>query len=128
MRDSDVGALVSLDGGIGGKAGKGRLEKARGFDRTRASAPLLHLYEEGDRFMVPDLELLRSLPGPRWLVRVEGLRHAHFSSLGAMVRVAPSAAKVTFSGLAPTWPGLYQVNIELPSSTSAPYNFALTVD
>jgi len=95
MRDSDVGAIVSLDGGIGAKAGKGQLEKARGFDRSKGSAPLLHLYEEGDRFMVPDLDLLRSLPGPRWLVRVEGLRHAHFSSMGAMVRNAPSAAKVT---------------------------------
>ncbi|MDQ6892114.1 MAG: hypothetical protein M3167_05485 [Acidobacteriota bacterium] len=95
MRDSDVGAIVSLDGGIGAKAGKGRLEKARGFDLARGSVPLLHLYEEGDRFMVPDLEFLRSLSGPRWLVRVDGMRHAHFSSTGAMVKNAPSAAKAT---------------------------------
>jgi dienelactone hydrolase len=95
MRDSDVGALVSLDGGIGARAGKGQLEKARGFDLSHASVPLLHLYEEGDRFMVADLEFLRSLRGPRWLVRVDALRHAHFSSMGAMVRAAPSAGKVT---------------------------------
>lgn len=95
MRDSDVGAIVSLDGGIGAKAGKGRLEKARGFDLSRGTVPLLHLYEEGDRFMVPDLEFLRSLPGPRWLVRVDGMRHAHFSSTGALTKNAPSAAKAT---------------------------------
>jgi dienelactone hydrolase len=95
MRDFDVGAIVSLDGGIGAKAGKGQLEKARGFDVARGSAPLLHLYEEGDRFMVPDLDFLRSLPGPRWLVRVDGMRHAHFSSAGAMAKNAPSAARVT---------------------------------
>jgi dienelactone hydrolase len=95
MRDSDVGAIVSLDGGIGAKAGKGRLEKARGFDLARGSVPLLHLYEEGDRFMVPDLDFLRSLPGPRWLVLVDGMRHAHFSSTGAMAKSAPSAAKAT---------------------------------
>ena len=95
MRDSDVGAIVSLDGGIGAKDGKGRLEKSRGFDVARATVPLLHLYEEGDRFMVPDLDFLRSLPGPRWLVRVDGMRHVHFSSTGAMARSTLSAAKAT---------------------------------
>jgi dienelactone hydrolase len=95
MRDSDVGAIVSLDGGIGAKTGKGRLEKSRGFDVARATVPLLHLYEEGDRSMVPDFDLLRSLPGPRWLVRVDAMRHVHFSSTGAMARSAPSAAKAT---------------------------------
>ena len=95
MRDSDVGAIVSLDGGIGAKAGKGQLEKARGFDPSKGAAPLLHLYEEGDPFMVPDLDFLRSLPGPRWLVRVDAMRHAHFSSTGAMGRNAASAARAT---------------------------------
>jgi len=95
MRDPDVGALVSLDGGIGGKAGKGQIEKTRGFDRTRSAAPILHLYEEGDRFMVPDLDLLRSLAGPRWLVKVDAMRHVHFSSTGAMARTEASAARAT---------------------------------
>ena len=95
MRDSDVGAIVSLDGGIGAKAGKGQLEKARGFDLSKGSAPLLHLYEEGDRFMIPDLDFLRSLPGSRWLVRVDGMRHVHFSSTGVMAKSAPSAARAT---------------------------------
>jgi dienelactone hydrolase len=95
MRDPDVGALVSLDGGIGGKAGKGQIEKARGFDLARATAPILHIYEEGDRFMVPDLDLLRSLAGPRWLVKVDSMRHVHFSSTGVMARTDPSAAKAT---------------------------------
>ena len=95
MRDPDVGALVSLDGGIGGKAGKGQIEKTRGFDLARSTVPILHLYEEGDRFMVPDLDLLRSLAGPRWLVKVDAMRHVHFSSTGAMARTEPSAAKAT---------------------------------
>ncbi len=96
MRDSEVAALVSLDGGIGGRAGKGMIEKAAGFDRANATAPILHLYEEGDRFMVPDLELLRSLNRcDRWLVRVEGMRHVHFTSTGIMVRVLPPLAAAT---------------------------------
>jgi dienelactone hydrolase len=49
MRESDVVAVVSLDGGIGAKTGKGMLEKARGFSRERMRAPLLHFYEELDR-------------------------------------------------------------------------------
>jgi dienelactone hydrolase len=96
MRDPKVAAVVSLDGGIGGRAGKGFLEKAPGFDRRRAVAPLLHLFEEGDRFMVPDLELLRSLDrADRWLVRVDGMRHVHFSSLGIAVRSLKPLAEKT---------------------------------
>jgi dienelactone hydrolase len=96
MGDPDAGALVSLDGGIGGKAGKGLLETSRRFDRARATVPILHLYEDGDRFMVPDFDLLRSLTrADRWLVKVDGMRHVHFSSLGIAVRSIPSLAKVT---------------------------------
>jgi dienelactone hydrolase len=96
MRDPRVAAIVSLDGGIGGRAGKGLLDGANGFDRTRALARILHLYEEGDRFMVPDFELLRSLTrADRWLVRVDGVRHVHFSSAGVLVRSIPAVARRT---------------------------------
>ena len=106
MQDPDVAAVVSLDGGIGGKAGNGRLEKAPGFAAARATAPLLHLYEEGDRFMIPDFDLLRSLSAcDRWLVRVDGLRHVHFTSAGVMVRSMPALARATSAGddVAPAW-------------------------
>jgi dienelactone hydrolase len=96
MRDPRVAAIVSLDGGIGGSAGKGLLDMASGFDRTRAAARILHLYEEGDRFMVPDFDLLRSLTrADRWLVRVDGVRHVHFSSAGVLVRSIPAVARRT---------------------------------
>lgn len=96
MRDPRVAALVSLDGGIGAKTGKGLLDKAKGFDRSRAKAPILHFWEEGDRFMEPDLDLLRSLrSADRWLVRVDGMRHVHFSSTGILVRSMPPVAKIT---------------------------------
>lgn len=96
MRDSDAAALVSLDGGIGLKAGKGLLEKASGFDRGRAALPLLHFYEEADARASPDFELLRALDrSDRWLVRVEAMRHVHFTSLGLAVRELPSLAAAT---------------------------------
>jgi predicted dienelactone hydrolase len=96
MRDPDAAALVSLDGGIGGKAGKGWLERTRSFDPTKATLPILHLYEVGDRSMVPDHELLRSLDrANRWLVKVDGMRHVHFTSLGLAVRSLPALAEKT---------------------------------
>ena len=42
------------------------------------------------------------------------------------VSVNDQPATVLFSGLAPGWPGLYQVNVELPGGVSAPYTFTLT--
>lgn len=41
------------------------------------------------------------------------------------VSVNGVSAKVLFSGLAPGWIGLYQVNVELPSAVSPPYDFKL---
>lgn len=96
MRDPEVAAVVSLDGGIGSKIGRGLLEKAKGFDRTRMKAPLLHLYEDGDRYMPVDLELVRSLAScDRWLVKVDAMRHVHFSTTGVMAKLLPGVAKAT---------------------------------
>ena len=106
MRHRGVSAFVSLDGGIGAKTGKGRLEKAEGFDPKRAEAPLMHIYEDGDRFMPVDLDLIRSLDrSDRWLVKVEGMRHTHFSTMGILVRSSPQLAAITSAtpGTAAAW-------------------------
>jgi dienelactone hydrolase len=96
MKDSDAAALVSLDGGIGDKVGKGQLEHTKGFNPAKATLPLLHLYEVEDRFMVPDHELIRSLGrANRWLVKVDGMRHVHFTSLGIAIRSLPALAART---------------------------------
>jgi dienelactone hydrolase len=96
MRARDVSAFVSLDGGIGSRTGKGELEKAPGFDPKSAAAPLLHLYEDGDRFMPVDLDLIGSLDRcDRWLVRVEGMRHSHFSTMGVLAGRSPELASIT---------------------------------
>ncbi len=96
MRDTDAGALVSLDGGIGDAAGKGLLETARGFDREAATLPILHLYEVGDRYMVSNLDPIRALVrSNRWLVRVDDMRHVHFSSLGVLAASGTTLGSVT---------------------------------
>jgi type 1 glutamine amidotransferase len=44
------------------------------------------------------------------------------------VTVNGVGATLTFSGLAPGWPGLYQVNIEMPAAVTQPYKFDLSID
>lgn len=93
MHDRRVGALVSLDGGIGTAGGRSSLEHAPWFDAGSARAPILHLYERLDSFMTPDFGLLRSLASAdRWLVEVPAMHHHHFSSLGAVVTTQPALA------------------------------------
>jgi dienelactone hydrolase len=93
MHDRRVGALVSLDGGIGTAAGRSSLEHAAWFSVGAARAPILHLYERLDPFMTPDFALLRSLgSSERWLVDAPAMHHHHFSSLGAVVTGQPALA------------------------------------
>ncbi len=85
-----VAALVSLDGGIANASGRDWLKGLRGFRPARFSAPLLHLYQEGDETVQPDFTLLQALVGSeRTRVRVRGMRHADFSSLGPASALAP---------------------------------------
>lgn len=96
MSNSAARALVSLDGGIGAKTGKGTLERSRLFDAKRMTAPLLHFYEELDPFMEPDFGLIDSLDGSfRRLVKVPDMHHVHFTSAGNLLARAPSLAKAT---------------------------------
>jgi pimeloyl-ACP methyl ester carboxylesterase len=83
-------ALVSLDGGIGFAEGRdwltGRQTELLGQFRT----PLLHIYETNEPAAAPDLTLLESLSqSPRLLLRIEGLRHIDFTSLGFATRTVP---------------------------------------
>jgi pimeloyl-ACP methyl ester carboxylesterase len=104
MSERDIAALVSLDGGIGAKTGAGMLERSRLFDTKKMTAPLLHFFEESDPFMAPDFTLLRSLgPGERFVVRVPDVRHIHFTSIGALISVAPSLAKATSANERTRW-------------------------
>jgi type 1 glutamine amidotransferase len=49
---------------------------------------------------------------------------------GARARVTVNgvAANVTYSGPAPGWPGLDQVNVQLPAGATPPFTFELTVE
>jgi hypothetical protein len=46
--------------------------------------------------MPVDLELVRSLAScDRWLVKVDAMRHVHFSTTGVMAKLLPGVAKAT---------------------------------
>jgi pimeloyl-ACP methyl ester carboxylesterase len=98
MARPGVKALVSLDGGIGARTGKGMLERSSSF-RADAMTPILHFFEKNDPFMAPDFALLDSLGGShRFLVEAAALHHIHFTSVGAFSGSLRSLASATRAG------------------------------
>ena len=115
MRDSRVGALVSLDGGIGTATGLPALEAVPTFDPAAVRAPVLHFYERFDRFMAPDFTLLRTLQNAdRWLVEVPALHHSGFTSLGAVSQSRPSLplAEITADAMGNQYAGVERATLE----------------
>jgi pimeloyl-ACP methyl ester carboxylesterase len=93
-------ALVSLDGGIGAAEARTWIDGA-GVDRDAFATPTLHIYQEGDRAITPDLALLRSLRrADRTLVKVDGMRHIDFTSLGFGTAAVDGLTGKTPAGLA----------------------------
>lgn len=89
----EAAALVSLDGGVANQAGRDWLTGLPDFHADSYRVPLLHVYQEGDAAMVPDFGLLESLRGvERWTLRIRGMRHLDFTSVGAASVLAPGLA------------------------------------
>lgn len=89
-------AVVSLDGGIGERAGGTYLsERSRGTP-AMFTVPLLHLYTPDNPSL--DLQYIRSyVAAPRVLVSVGHLRHGDFLAGGALEGIVPG-----FNGAAPS--------------------------
>ena len=91
--------LVSLEGGIGLAGGQKAMLDSKMLDLSAQMPPILHFYELNDARVVPDFDLLRSLRTPHLeLVRMNDLRHAHFSSDGFAAAMLPEMATVTKAG------------------------------
>lgn len=94
-----VSAIVSLEGGIGTATGQESMVNSKAVDLKANVPPILHFYEVNDDRAVPDFRLLRSLHTPDLqLVRLDSLRHVHFSSDGFASVMIPDMAKVTKAG------------------------------
>ncbi len=88
-REPRVAALVSLDSGIATKTGRGWLPR-RALESLALRAPILHVFEETDDFMAPDLTLLARLRrSDRHLLRVSDFSHFEFITYGMASAVVP---------------------------------------
>ena len=91
--------LVSLEGGIGLAAGQKAMLDSKMLDLGAQMPPILHFYELNDARVVPDFRLLRSLHTPDLeIVRMNDLRHVHFSSDGFAAAMLPEMATITKAG------------------------------
>jgi hypothetical protein len=80
--------IVSLDGGIGERAGASYLGQRSEGNPTRFTVPLLHLYTPDNPHL--DFQSLRSYErSPRMLASVDHLRHGDFLTGGALERLLP---------------------------------------
>lgn len=83
-----IGAVVSLDGGIGENAGGTYLRERSGGDVSALRAPLLHFYAPHNQHL--NLEHLRSYrDSQRTLIFVRNMRHADFLAHPAFERALP---------------------------------------
>ena len=89
MSDRSVRALVSLDGGIGAKTGRGMLERSRLFDAKAMAAPLLPLRARS--FHGPGFQLIDSLDGSASAASKVPDMPVHFKR-GVSLQRAPSLA------------------------------------
>ena len=96
MRADNVETLVSLDGGIGTRAGIDELRTAPSFDLRSPVPRLLHVYERLDEFMAPDFAFLTSLDvGTLTLTGTPHLHHIHFTTLGFLAAAHSGIATLT---------------------------------
>ena len=88
-RNSEVDALVSLDGGIGSPFGAGVVQRTPFYSLFRVAAPLLHLY--GPSIPGTDLTFINRLKySRRYLLAFPALRHTDFVNYGMLEYFVPN--------------------------------------
>ena len=80
-------SFVSLDGGIANRLGADWLH-GTSLDTAQLSIPFLHIYQDEDETVQPDFTAVRRWHrSDRTLVRVAGMYHPYFTSLGFVTAV-----------------------------------------
>ncbi len=88
IRNRDVRAVVSLDGGIGSAFGAQLLQSQVFYDVKKIKQPVLHLYNSRDQYT--DLSWLKSVEGTRkFLVAMKNMDHGYFTSFGILKSELP---------------------------------------
>ncbi|HEX6732315.1 MAG TPA: acyl-CoA thioester hydrolase/BAAT C-terminal domain-containing protein [Pyrinomonadaceae bacterium] len=87
-RNSDIDAVISLDGGIGSSFGAAVVQRTPYYSLWRITKPLLHLY--GLDVPGTDLSYLDTLKySRRYLIAFPGMRHADFTNQGMLEHFVP---------------------------------------
>ena len=88
LRNPDIKAIVSLDGGIGSVFGSQLLGMQKNYEDRKIIQPVLHLYNAKDRHT--DLNwFYRTRNTDRYLVAMKNMEHGHFTSFGLLNEVVP---------------------------------------
>lgn len=88
LRNNNIKAIVSLDGGIGSAFGAQLLQAQRYYEATKLNQPLLHVYNARDQYT--DLSWIMNAPNSkRWLVAMKNMEHGHFTSFGMINKWLP---------------------------------------
>ena len=88
IRNPEIAAIVSLDGGIGSTFGAQLLQSQRFYDTKKLKQPVLHLYNPRDTYT--DLSWLKSIEGTKkFLVAMKNMDHGHFASFGILNKALP---------------------------------------
>jgi len=87
LRNTNIKAVVSLDGGIGSAFGAQLLQAQPYYDAKKLNQPVLHLYNARDQYT--DLSWIRSLNSSRFLVAIKNMEHGHFTSFGMINKWLP---------------------------------------
>jgi alpha/beta superfamily hydrolase len=83
MKNINVKCLVSLDGGLGLNTAIDDIKKSPAFKSEKMNVPLLHIYEDNEEIVKPDLTLIDSFNQSEiFLIKINDIRHFYFSSLG----------------------------------------------
>ena len=88
MRNHNIRAVVSLDGGIGSDFGGTLLSRQTFYDSTRITAPILHLYNPKDPYTYLTW-LNRYTQTFRCYIAFNHVEHGYFTSAGLLRRQLP---------------------------------------
>ncbi len=88
LRNKNIKAIVSLDGGIGSAFGAELLSRQRYYDVRTITAPVLHLYNPNDTYT--DLAWFDKITTTnRFLAAMKNMQHGHFTSFGLLNKTIP---------------------------------------
>ncbi|MGZ5220788.1 MAG: hypothetical protein ACXWC7_11935 [Chitinophagaceae bacterium] len=88
LRNKNIKAIISLDGGIGSAFGAQLLSRQAYYTSSGITTSILHMYNPGDNYT--DLAWFDK-PGNtnRFLVAMKNMQHGHFTSFGLLNKVIP---------------------------------------